>query len=141
MTNVYRLLYGEPMPNQHSKGRLPARTAVIPIRLKGHEIDDIKDYADRYDMTRSDAMREMMGFSREDGRSNQPGRAPVDRALELAQHNATTSSVEEKAWIIDQMVRALAGSRYEEVVGKAKEREGAAGWATGKDPGTVAAKP
>ena len=48
---------------------------------------------------------------------------PVGRAIELAVRFGGIDGDHHKAWVIDQMVRALAGDRYEEVVREARDGE------------------
>lgn len=45
----------------------------------------------------------------------------IDRAIELAIQYGGIDGDHHKAWVIDQMVRALAGDRYGEIVREAKE--------------------
>lgn len=47
----------------------------------------------------------------------------IERAILIAVQWGSISGDHHKAWVIDQMVRALAGERYEEVVREAKAGE------------------
>lgn len=49
--------------------------------------------------------------------------APVDQAIEIAIRWGGIDGDHHKAWVIDQMVRALTGERYEQVVIDAKAGE------------------
>jgi len=44
----------------------------------------------------------------------------IDAAIELAVRYGGIDGDHHKAWVIDQMVRALAGDRYEQIVTDAK---------------------
>lgn len=54
---------------------------------------------------------------------NQEAVEAIERALGLASMFGTTDGADHKAWVIDQMVRALAGEGYEEFVRKVKDGE------------------
>ena len=43
----------------------------------------------------------------------------IDEAIELAVRYGGIDEAHHKAWVIDQMVRVLAGDRYEEIVHEA----------------------
>lgn len=47
----------------------------------------------------------------------------VDRAVEIAVRYGGFDGAHHKAWAIDQMVRALTGDRYEQVVAEARAGE------------------
>lgn len=47
----------------------------------------------------------------------------VQKAIELAVRHGDTDETHHKAWVIDQMVRVLAGDRYDDIVRKAKTGE------------------
>ena len=48
------------------------------------------------------------------------GGPPIEQALELAVRYGGIDGAHHKAWVIDQMVRVLAGDGYEELVREAK---------------------
>ncbi len=47
----------------------------------------------------------------------------IKKALEVAIHYGQTDGVHHKAWVIDQMVRALAGDQYEKIVAESRAGE------------------
>lgn len=47
----------------------------------------------------------------------------IETAIEIAVGYGGVDGVHHKAWVIDQMVRALAGDNYEHVVAEAKDGE------------------
>jgi len=47
----------------------------------------------------------------------------IEKALELAVRYGGVDGGHHKAWVIDQMVRALAGTKYERLVAEAKAGE------------------
>ena len=47
----------------------------------------------------------------------------VDKAIEIAVRYGSTDGSHHKTWVIDQMVRVLAGDRYDEIVAQAKAGE------------------
>jgi hypothetical protein len=49
--------------------------------------------------------------------------SPVDRAIEIAVRWGGIDGAHHKAWVIDQMVRELAGPRYEQIVREARNGE------------------
>jgi len=52
-----------------------------------------------------------------------PKKTPTEKAIELAVRYGGIDGDHHKAWVIDQMVRALAGDGYEELVREAKAGE------------------
>lgn len=62
----------------------------------------------------------------------------TSKAIALATRNSQNSSAENRAWIIDQMVRILAGGTYEEIIRpiEAGETPGVAAylWDVGVEP-------
>ena len=47
----------------------------------------------------------------------------IEKAIDLAVQYGGIDGDHHKAWVIDQMVRALAGDRYEQIVADAKDGE------------------
>jgi len=47
----------------------------------------------------------------------------IDRAIELAFRFGGTDELHHLQWVVDQMVRELAGSRYDQIVAEAKAGE------------------
>ncbi|MCW1830146.1 hypothetical protein OLZ31_25315 [Enterobacter asburiae] len=47
----------------------------------------------------------------------------IDRAIELACRFGSTDELHHLQWVVDQMVRELAGSRYDQIVAEAKAGE------------------
>lgn len=47
----------------------------------------------------------------------------IDRAIELACRFGGTDELHHLQWVVDQMVRELAGSRYDQIVAEAKAGE------------------
>lgn len=47
----------------------------------------------------------------------------IEKAVELAVRYGGIDGEHHKAWVIDQMVRALTGDRYEQVVAEARDGE------------------
>ena len=49
--------------------------------------------------------------------------SPVDKALDIAIRYGGIDGEHHKDWVIDQIVRALTGDRYEQVIAEAKAGE------------------
>lgn len=61
----------------------------------------------------------------------------IDKAIEIAVRYGGTDEAHHKAWVIDQMIRTLAGEKYEEIVKDAKAGEDGPetyGWDEGVAP-------